>query len=343
MNAQHNFYRALIALFSTLFATAPLWADPVLTVSDLGLNASLNREWLIQITPDANLFTNTVNGVGGSVAVELGLEVTGSDLLTATVNAANFPFETAGNDPFTSGVSIGTNLSLANDTLFAAYGSDFFTTGDPVDFMTLETAGSGTTTVSWGGHEFDFGGIPESYIGSRLAQELINFDGVMGSLTAGDGGGLLCDFNGDDACTTADIDLMFAEGPINNGVTVTAGVNDQFDLDSDGDIDLDDRNQWLGVAATENGLGSPYRLGDANLDGVVDVSDFNIWNSNKFQSVLDWSKANFNGDAAIDVSDFNLWNGNKFTSSDAAAVPEPATMLPLLLASMLLMGLRRSR
>ncbi len=36
------------------------------------------------------------------------------------------------------------------------------------------------------------------------------------------------------------------------------------------------------------------------------------------------SLADFNADGSTDVSDFNLWNGNKFTSSDVPSiVPEP--------------------
>ncbi|MEM7227810.1 MAG: hypothetical protein AAF432_03245 [Planctomycetota bacterium] len=131
-----------------------------------------------------------------------------------------------------------------------------------------------------------------------------------------------CDFDGDGLCNGTDIDSMFAQGPIADMIEVVSGMNDQFDLDADGDIDLDDRDQWLALAASENGLSSPYRLGDANLDGFVEVADFNVWNSNRFQFELSWTRGNFNGDEVVDVSDFNDWNSTRFTSSDAA-VPEP--------------------
>ncbi len=65
--------------------------------------------------------------------------------------------------------------------------------------------------------------------------------------------------------------------------------------------------------------------GDANGDMVVDVSDFNIWNSNKFSADTDWLHGDFNGDGNTDVSDFNIWNANKFSSVPMTpAVPEPA-------------------
>ena len=86
-----------------------------------------------------------------------------------------------------------------------------------------------------------------------------------------------------------------------------------------------DLTQWLSDAASANGLGSPYRGGDYNLDGVVDGSDFNIWNSHKFTNTNRWCSGDGNADGVVDGSDFNLWNSNKFTSSDAALVRGPSS------------------
>ena len=36
------------------------------------------------------------------------------------------------------------------------------------------------------------------------------------------------------------------------------------------------------------------QLGDANLDGQVDVTDFNLWNSHKFSDSLAWDDGDFN-------------------------------------------------
>jgi hypothetical protein len=94
---------------------------------------------------------------------------------------------------------------------------------------------------------------------------------------------------------------------------------------------------WLGDAASENSLGSPYKLGDANLDGFVDGQDFILWNGAKFSSTLFWDNGNFNGDEVTDGQDFILWNRNKFTSSDGlTAVPEPVTGMLWLIAIVLL-------
>jgi hypothetical protein len=135
-----------------------------------------------------------------------------------------------------------------------------------------------------------------------------------------------CDFDENLACDVADINLLLSEGPIDVGVAVVVGSNDQFDLTGDGTIDLADLDEWLAQAAPVHGLGSPYKRGDANLDGVVDGTDFNLWNANKFTNNLFWNAGNFNGDAVVDGSDFNLWNGVKFTSSDVTGVvPEGVT------------------
>ena len=127
------------------------------------------------------------------------------------------------------------------------------------------------------------------------------------------------DFNDDGLHDCGDIDALVA--------AVVGGTNDaQFDLNGDGQVSLEDVNAWLveaGGATPGTPSGNPYLPGDANLDGVVDVSDFNVWNQNKFNAVAAWCSGDFNVDGSVDVSDFNIWNGNKFRSSDAAAVPEP--------------------
>ena len=109
-----------------------------------------------------------------------------------------------------------------------------------------------------------------------------------------------------------------------------------FDLTGDGKVDRDDVGEWLIQAGNTNlPSGAAYSFGDANLDGVVDVSDFNIWNGRKFTSTGKWSWGDFNADGVSDVSDFNEWNVNKFRSATAGAepVPEPSGTVWLWLAA----------
>lgn len=123
-----------------------------------------------------------------------------------------------------------------------------------------------------------------------------------------------CDFNTDGNCDVQDLNQLLATGDIAQGVEVNR-KNRMFDLNGNFLIDNDDLLAWLELAAEENNLDSAYIPGDANLDGVTDVSDFNIWNSNRFSFSSRWDHGDFNGDGVIDVSDFNVWNSNKFQSS----------------------------
>ena len=117
-----------------------------------------------------------------------------------------------------------------------------------------------------------------------------------------------CDFDGDADCDIDDLDAMVME-------IATGTGNAAFDMTGDGNVDLADRNHWLLDAGLQN-IGGAYLLGDANLDGVVDGSDFNRWNANKFTSTGRWSQGDFNADGFTDGSDFNVWNANKFQASD---------------------------
>ncbi|NOZ41420.1 MAG: hypothetical protein GXP24_14525 [Planctomycetes bacterium] len=155
-------------------------AAPSLTVSNQGPNLSGNLEWLVEVSPDATLFTNTGLGLGGSLAVELALEISGSELLGITVNAADWPLDISGNNPFTRTVTMGALVNMANDTVFASLLSNFFAADTAVEVLTIETSGSGCTTVMWGGQTVLEGEVDE-YEGALIAQAGQNFTGYQGS------------------------------------------------------------------------------------------------------------------------------------------------------------------
>jgi Domain of unknown function (DUF4465) len=128
----------------------------------------------------------------------------------------------------------------------------------------------------------------------------------------------LCDLNGDDLCNALDVDSLVAE-------IARAGSRSLFDLDGNGENNLQDLDEWLSLAGNENlGSGRSYVAADANLDGVVDGSDFGVWNTNKFLTTGAWTRGDFNADGLTDGSDFGIWNSHKFQSSDAQVVPESA-------------------
>ena len=130
------------------------------------------------------------------------------------------------------------------------------------------------------------------------------------------------DFNADGVYDCQDLDRLTAE--------VVAGQDPLFfDLDADGSVGVGDVDAWLVEAAAANGFAGPYLPGDGNLDGVVDLSDFNIWNSQKFQPQSGWCRGDFNTDGLIDGSDFNVWNMHKFQALGPVALPEPPSAIGL--------------
>lgn len=101
-----------------------------------------------------------------------------------------------------------------------------------------------------------------------------------------------------------------------------------FDLDHNGTIDLQDLDVWLAQAAIANGFSNPYPQGDSNLDGTVNLADFNQLKQS-FGQESDWAGGDFNLDGVSDLADFNILKVN--FGSSAAGVPEPTTLLLLAL------------
>ena len=84
--------------------------------------------------------------------------------------------------------------------------------------------------------------------------------------------------------------------------------------------------------------------GDANGDKSVDVSDFNLWNANKFSSAVGWTSGDFNDDGFVDVADFNIWNANKFAAfNPMTSVPESTGLTSFALIAVCLAANQRSQ
>jgi hypothetical protein len=89
---------------------------------------------------------------------------------------------------------------------------------------------------------------------------------------------------------------------------------------------------------------TPALLGDANLDGSVDVSDLNIVLSNLGTINSNWTSGNFDGAPTIDLTDLNdvLNNfGTSLTNGDAlhqstTPTPEPASLCTLCISMLVL-------
>ena len=124
-------------------------------------------------------------------------------------------------------------------------------------------------------------------------------------------GGVTGDFTGDGIVDAVDIDVL--------ADAVSSGIVAFLDLDGSGTADQADVTFLV-----TNVFGT--LPGDANLDGVVDGSDFNRWNDGKFQSCAkSWAHGDFNGDTAVDGADFNIWLTNSFRPVQAPKAENDGT------------------
>jgi fibronectin-binding autotransporter adhesin len=205
-------------------------------------------------------------------------------------------------------------VSLLNG--FQPVPADVFTIADSATLV-----GSFANVLSGGRVNLTSGGVGSFRVhygtGSPFGSDKLVLTDFQG--TASSSG----DFNNDGLFNCTDINSLV-------GQMVLGSNNPQFDMTGDGLVNQADLVQWRTIAGSINlASGNPYLPGDGNLDGVVDGSDFGIWNGNKFTTIAAWCSGDYSADGIVDGSDFGIWNGNKFTSSDGglAAVPEPSGLL----------------
>jgi arabinan endo-1,5-alpha-L-arabinosidase len=67
--------------------------------------------------------------------------------------------------------------------------------------------------------------------------------------------------------------------------------------------------------------------GDVNLDGTVDINDFNVISDHLFQSDNNWVDGDLNNDGIVDYNDFRIWKTNYGGAGSFAlgTVPEPSS------------------
>ena len=220
-------------------------------------------------------------------------------------------------------------ISFTLDELVFETGNDFY--GEPYEYQSYDEYAGGdwsavthfAVQVSVQGDQFEVG----LDANNSLFMDNIVIDAPFVELSG--------DFDSDGLFTCLDINSL------TEAIALQVNIP-EFDLTENGILDLRDRDQWLAKAGAASGSptgGTPFIVGDANLDGSVDASDFNVWNSHKFSNGTAWCSGDFNADATTDASDFNIWNENKFSSA-TASVPEP-NVLPLFLVTFLMIARKR--
>lgn len=140
-------WKSLVTAVLVCVLASPVFAVPVLNVSNGGLNANGNWIWNVSITPTA---------AGTPLAAELGFRetVAGSQLLGAAKNAAIFDTDNPGTQIFNwetltdvdpgAGVNnrpVGLQTNAATDEIFSALGSIDLTTATAQGYITITTKG----------------------------------------------------------------------------------------------------------------------------------------------------------------------------------------------------------
>ena len=92
----------------------------------------------------------------------------------------------------------------------------------------------------------------------------------------------------------------------------------------------------------QNGAVGVAMPGDANLDGRVDINDLSIVLVHYNQTGMPWAQGEFTGSGTVDINDLSivLAHYNQTLGSSvaaAAAVPEPSTLLLVLVGLLLLL------
>ncbi|MCA9263444.1 MAG: hypothetical protein KDA60_06325 [Planctomycetales bacterium] len=143
--------------------------------------------------------------------------------------------------------------------------------------------------------------------GSQLTYQLLTAQSLTGTITG-------WEWNG--------TPLLESVAVIEGGAVASYSGDGLFQT-----ISLDATSVWLTHYAA--------LPGDANGDGLVNDTDFNIWNAHRFMADTDWLSGDFNGDGLTDVADFNIWLGNRGRSVQImrlGVVPEPTAGMLVLIA-----------
>jgi hypothetical protein len=170
--------------------------------------------------------------------------------------------------------------------------------------------------------------------GTGQARVVLGAAQRLGALTIGTGGAL--DVNGhalvidyDGASPLASIAALLSDGYAGgawtgDGVTWSAGNSGAFAVGyaEASDLFTTFPSTFAGQEVDDTSvLIRATRYGDADLDGVVNLNDFNRLAANFGAAGARWSQGNLNYDAAVNLDDFNLLAANFGAAIAPAAVP----------------------
>jgi hypothetical protein len=140
--------------------------------------------------------------------------------------------------------------------------------------------------------------------------------------------------------------LTFADG---SGLGVFTGPNEVANLFIDDSVVVNEASAGFVnrialydgdlSAAEVAALGGPSLLtGDANRNGRIDADDYALTDRGRARGLAGWGNGDFNGDGVVNATDYALIDasyasaGGLFEPGYTIAVPEPAAVVPALLA-----------
>jgi T5SS/PEP-CTERM-associated repeat protein len=249
-----------------------------------------------------------------------------------TWNSGTHQFTVSSAVTGTAGTPVSITPSGANQRVLICGGTDGTSTG--IGFLSTESAltvtGSSLT------------GAPLTSLNSLLTGTGTSIlDGWMYSTT----GGYIA---GDPAC----LSLSLASAYTRDNLSVWGYNGSAWSQLSADDLAFD--GSYASFTATAlNGwdyavVGIPiatHHPGDANSDGVVDISDLSVVLANYDKTGMSWSQGDFTGDGTVDIGDLSilLSNYDRTFTAGIKAVPEPSTIALLCAGAIGLLAWRRRR
>lgn len=201
-------------------------------------------------------------------------------------------------------------------------------------------AASGNTTLRWGKNTVDATALNPCYVNDQLryaSQTLrIDFDGTASHDAA------IAEYDSGGGWFYQDGGNWVVAGL--SAYATTFGKSYYSPSDSNWAIRVSSYASWINSLLGEHY--EPSILGDADLDGDVDLDDLGILADNWNSTSATWYMGDFNFDGDVDLDDLGIladhWGGSVSSGVPVNPVPEPTSLSLLVLGVMPLLK-RRSR
>jgi autotransporter-associated beta strand protein len=319
------------------FPGATLNTMPTFTLTaNSTLIVNNNTQILDPIGDNSKGYSLTLNGTGeltlsGSDTYSGGTTVSGGTLYIATNTALPAGSNVVNNATLQFGATtVAGNISGASGVTVVSGGANLKTAG----FSQSGFANYGVLQINGAGSIGQFTGSGSLIIGSGTSDNTVQIapaatidgnDNTQASVTISSGSKLDITNNqfniADPGGAAHDSNFSTILGYVESGaITSTEGTA------SYGIGVVDGNDGVLGTPVSANTIEVAYTLyGDANLDGKVDITDFNIFAPNfGLPTTLGWEAGDFSYSGVVDIGDFNLFAANFGLQDSGAGLSMPS-------------------